>query len=68
MQSDAEGSVLVCDDMEVENLACKLKMHRFKVPFEVGKWQELKEELVKAMMHLRCVSYGPSSVSNKMEE
>mmetsp|Transcript_5893 Transcript_5893/g.8906 ORF Transcript_5893/g.8906 Transcript_5893/m.8906 type:complete len:373 (-) Transcript_5893:87-1205(-) len=53
-----DGSALVREDLEIENLACKLKMHSFNVPFEVSKWQAKKEELSKAMIHLRSISYG----------
>lgn len=55
-----DGSELVCDegDLLVENLACKLKMHSFKVPLQVPvNWRDLQEELTMAMLHLRNESY-----------
>lgn len=54
-----EGGDLVCDDLKLDDLASKLKMHthNFLLQEKKRKWRKLKEELNKAMMHLRCESY-----------
>jgi len=52
-----DGSALVSEEMEIESLACKLKMHCLKLPLDVVKWKVKKAELSRAMMHLRSISY-----------
>lgn len=44
-----DGSVLVCEDLDVEHMACTLGMHR--------NWKQLKDDFLRAIRHLRCDSY-----------
>lgn len=52
------GSDLVQDGLEIDDLAALLKMHSLQVPNRAPiRWNELREELIWAMMNLRCQSY-----------
>lgn len=59
------GSDLVQEDLNIENLACKLKMHSARLyksdPSYIFNWKVLKKELTNAMIHLRSCSYGSIS-------